>query len=115
MTTQASKLKAIASLTFPKNCKQLETYLGMTDDFRHYTVMTWRPFSLRRLALRTAGPELMALVNTMFGTSFAGKANPPRRVLGFERMPRTVSKSWSKNSTTFSEPPTATATLPNSN
>jgi hypothetical protein len=35
MTTQAEKLKAISSLTFPKNCKQLETYLGMTGDFRH--------------------------------------------------------------------------------
>lgn len=36
MSTTAEKVKAITSLVFPRTCKQLETYLGMTGDLRHY-------------------------------------------------------------------------------
>ncbi|OQD70266.1 hypothetical protein PENDEC_c025G06138 [Penicillium decumbens] len=36
MTTKVDKLLAIRSLQFPRSCKQLETYLGMTGEFRHY-------------------------------------------------------------------------------
>lgn len=36
MTTTAAKLQAITSLKFPQTCKQLETYLGVTGDLRHY-------------------------------------------------------------------------------
>lgn len=36
MTTNADKLNAITSLTFPRICKHLETYLGMCGDLRHY-------------------------------------------------------------------------------
>lgn len=36
MTTTAAKLQAITSLKFPQTRKQLETYLAMTGDLRHY-------------------------------------------------------------------------------
>jgi hypothetical protein len=36
MTTKQEKLRAITSLEFPRTCKQLETYLGMTGHLRHY-------------------------------------------------------------------------------
>lgn len=35
MTTKEEKLEAILTLEFPRTCKQLETYLGMTSEFRH--------------------------------------------------------------------------------
>ncbi|KAJ5675356.1 hypothetical protein N7462_008253 [Penicillium macrosclerotiorum] len=53
------KLHAITSLEFPRTCKQLETYLGMTGEFRHYIqsyAQKSGPLQLRKTALLRGSP-----------------------------------------------------------
>ncbi|KAJ5752832.1 hypothetical protein N7520_008426 [Penicillium odoratum] len=59
ITTDAHKLRAITSLSFPRTCKQLETYLGMTGDLRHFIPHYARiaePLQLRKTALLKGSP-----------------------------------------------------------
>ncbi|KAJ5859710.1 hypothetical protein N7534_004987 [Penicillium rubens] len=54
MTTKEEKLRTIRSLSFPRTCKQLETYLGMTGDIRHFIyqyAVKAEPLQLRKTAL----------------------------------------------------------------
>ncbi|KAI3088816.1 hypothetical protein CBS147333_10369 [Penicillium roqueforti] len=59
MSTTAEKVKAITSLVFPRTCKQLETYLGMTGDLRHYIksyAQKSEPLQVRKTNLLKGSP-----------------------------------------------------------
>jgi len=59
ITTTDEKVKAIRSLLFPRTYKQLETYLGMTGDLRHYIrgyAYKAEPLQARKTALLKGSP-----------------------------------------------------------
>jgi hypothetical protein len=59
MSTPEAKIKAIASLTFPRTLRQLETYLGMTGALRQYVPMYAKksePLQIRKTELLRGSP-----------------------------------------------------------
>ena len=76
LSTAAEKLAAISKLAFPRNLRQLETYLGMTGFLRQcipYYAAIIKPLQLRKTALNRSLHEKISSIGGNARKKFVGR------------------------------------------